>query len=488
MATVVQWLEQPYEAQRCRGTMFVGQKEALAQFNHTAAASWLPQESGSWWPTLLEKLKPGDKSDSLSVWFPGEEPHFFVMGTLPTSCSRHNSPAQPHALSEWLRSNMPQEEYVNLFVVLSEPEHALASICAVARAFPTYSAKTSSKQNTHIHVQLLNKDGGVINTPSLRYAAAAVQQASHLVDMPTSELHTDAFVQQAQTVAKQLGVSCSVIQGHALQEQGFGGLWNVGRTATHLPALVILSHEPQGASQTVVWVGKGIVYDTGGLSLKTKETMPGMKGDMAGAAGVLASFSAAVQSGFSQRLHAILCLAENSIGPDACRPDDIITMYSGLTVEVNNTDAEGRLVLADGVAYAAKHLNPDVIVDMATLTGAQLIATGQKHAALVCNNDALEQKACEAGRRSGDLVHPLPYCPEFFKAEFKSQVADMKNSVKDRMNAQSSCAGQFIAEHLCNYKGPWLHVDIAGPAISKERGTGFGIALLLTLFAQYLTP
>jgi len=209
-----------------------------------------------------------------------------------------------------------------------------------------------------------------------------------------------------------------------------------------------------------------------------------MKGDMAGAAAVLGAFRAAARLGWKGPLHAVLCLAENAVGPEATRPDDVLTLYSGKTVEVNNTDAEGRLVLGDGVAWAARRLNPKVIVDMATLTGAQLTATGRRHAALVCSDDALEARAVEAGRRSGDLTHPLPFCPEFFRKEFKSKVADMKNSVADRANAQSSCAGQFVYNHLAPWKGPWLHVDIAGPATSLERGTGYGVALLLTLFGE----
>ena len=209
--------------------------------------------------------------------------------------------------------------------------------------------------------------------------------------------------------------------------------------------------------------------------------MPGMKMDMAGAAAVLAAFEAAVQLGLDKRLTAILCIAENAVGPNATRPDDILTMYSGKTVEVNNTDAEGRLVLADGVAWASKHRSPDIIVDMATLTGAQAAATGKRHAALYCNDDALEQEAVEAGRRSGDLAHPLPYCPEFFRKEFNSLVADMKNSVKDRGNAQSSCAGQFVGNHLDKYTGKWLHIDMAAPAKRNGRGTGYGVGLLLAL-------
>ena len=122
-----------------------------------------------------------------------------------------------------------------------------------------------------------------------------------------------------------------------------------------------------------------------------------------------------------------------------------------------------------------------MIIDLATLTGAQLVATGQRHAAIVCNDENLETQTVKAGRLTGDLVHPLPYCPEFFKKEFKSPVADMKNSVKDRANGQASCAAQFVANHLGDYVGSWLHIDLAGPAFTAERGTGFGINLLLEL-------
>src|SRR5690606_14507924 len=180
------------------------------------------------------------------------------------------------------------------------------------------------------------------------------------------------------------------IQGEELERRGFGGLWNVGKTAEEKPALVILRYEPKGATQHVAWVGKGIVYDTGGLSIKTRGNMAGMKCDMGGAAAVMGAFVAAMEQKPNVAITALLCLAENAVGPSAYRPDDIITLYSGKTVEINNTDAEGRLVLGDGVAYASKHLSPDVIVDLATLTGAQLIATGKRHASIVCNDPELE--------------------------------------------------------------------------------------------------
>ena len=143
-------------------------------------------------------------------------------------------------------------------------------------------------------------------------------------------------------------------------------------------------------------------------------------------------------------------------------------------------------MLADGVNHASKMDNVKVIVDIATLTGAQMITTGKKHAAVMATSEELEKSAVDAGRASGDLTHPLIYCPEFYRAEFKSKVADMKNSVKDRMNSQASCAGTFIGEHLDeDYSGEWLHIDIAGPSTSDERGTGYGVGLLLALASAF---
>ena len=212
--------------------------------------------------------------------------------------------------------------------------------------------------------------------------------------------------------------------------------------------------------------------------------MVGMKSDMGGSAAMLSAYEAAVALGTTQRLHLLLCLAENAIGPGAFRNDDVLKLFSGKTVEINNTDAEGRLVLGDGVAHASKVLSPTptLIVDMATLTGAQLVTTGKKHAAVMSNQEDVEQRAVAAGKASGDLTFPILYCPEFYRAEFASKVADMKNSVKDRMNAQTSCAGTFVGEHLDeDYEGGWLHVDMAGPATAGERGTGYGVGLLLSL-------
>ncbi|MEZ4470914.1 MAG: leucyl aminopeptidase family protein [bacterium] len=458
------------------GLMIVGRAEALAD---AAVRALVPPEVA--WDALLDDARPGDAGVSRSTWLAGTLRQVAV-GIVPTVASRHNCAARPDAVASLVRAGLPSGSPVAVILVPERAADALAVAAAVARALPLYARKTgkSEPRRRLVRVAVLPADGGIVDVDRLAEVADALRFAARLVDMPASELDTEAFVDVARDTAARVGAEITVIEGEALGHGGFGGLWNVGRAAVRKPALVVLEHAGRGG-RSISLVGKGIVYDTGGLCLKPRVGMTGMKGDMGGAAAVLGAFAAAVRLGTRHRLRAVLCLAENAIGPDAMRPDDIITLYSGKTVEVNNTDAEGRLVLGDGVAYAVRHLQPEIIIDLATLTGAQLIATGKRHAASVCNDEELESAAVDAGRRTGDLVHPLPYCPEFFRREFKSPVADLKNSVKDRSNAQSSCAGQFIAEHLGDFAGSWLHLDIAGPAHDAERGTGYGVALLVDL-------
>ncbi len=456
-------------------------------------AARLPEAARPLWAAMLEAVKPGDAGDGTTTWLPGEPPTRLEVAVLPDAVSRHMSPARPVAMGAAARRIASGKGGAAVLVALDAAEHAGAAAAAFARALPLYSRKANaSARDRAVEVAFLAPDGEA-DLARAEEIAEGVRFAARLVDAPTAELDVDAFVAEASAVAAQLdGVTCEVLRGPELAERGLGGIYGVGKAARSAPALVVLSHGEAGdGAQTIAWVGKGIVYDTGGLSLKPKTSMVGMKGDMGGAAAVLAAFRAAVRLGHPGRLLALLCLAENAIGPDAVRPDDILTLLSGKTVEINNTDAEGRLVLADGVVYAARQHAPDVIVDMATLTGAQLVATGKRHAAIVTPDEALEARAIAAGKASGDMVHPLPYAPELFRAEFRSKVADMKNSVKDRANAQSSCAAQFIAEHLDldgrgdgAFKGAWMHVDIAGPSTEGERATGYGVALLLELLRR----
>jgi len=480
MPTSISFLSADDVASTAESLVLVGRKQGLE--SDSLKALLAPHQTAAL-SAILQELKPGDDGKGTTSWSGVEGTSRLIVCLLPEHCSRHNTPTRSYSITALLKKQLPSSGKVGILCSLDDPSHALAAACSVARAAPEFTLKSPAEdaKDREIRVGFLADEQIVSPTTSLTDTADAVRLAARLVDSPASVLNTDAFVEEARSVAATTGASIEVVRGTELRDGGFGGLWGVGKAAVHPPALVLLSAGPEDAERTIAWVGKGIVYDTGGLSIKSKTGMPGMKADMGGAAAVLAAFSVAASSSPSLRVHALLCLAENSVGPEATRPDDILSMYSGKTVEVNNTDAEGRLVLADGVAYAVKHLSPDVIIDLATLTGAQAVSTGQRHAGIVCNDDVLEAATVAAGKRCGDLVHPLPYCPEFFRKEFHSEVADMKNSVKSRANAQSSCAAQFVAEHLGDYSGEWLHIDLAGPAKWDERGTGFGVALLLEL-------
>lgn len=420
---------------------------------------------------------------------------------IPTGCSRHNAPGRPHAVADLVRANKGNG---NVCVVVLNEDPAASSFstaCAVSRAFSTYHIKKIIPEDPMVTVYM-NSSDEEMPSATAESLAWSIRKCQELVDCPPNILHTDAYAAQASQIVSDLQangfsdtVSYKQIRGEELAELGLYGIHGVGKASTHPSILAILSYVPTDveAAQrpSVCMVGKGIVFDTGGLSIKSKEGMPGMKTDMGGSAGILGAFKSLVESmgpsvgvGQMRPIHALLCLAENSVGPDATRPDDVHVFYSGKTVEINNTDAEGRLVLGDGCAYAAKHLNPSHIIDMATLTGAQGVATGQRHGALYTNDEHLEQLAVKMGRYSGDLIHPVPYAPEFFVPEFASAVADMKNSVACRSNAQPSCAGQFIGNHIEDFLqsgGHWMHIDMAAPSHIGPRATGYGVALLYSI-------
>lgn len=434
---------------------------------------------------MIEDAGPGDFGRLVATWTSAKDaPERLAVGLLPDAVSRHVSPTRAHAITELcLKADLRNSGRAGVLLVLDDASHWVAAAVAVARALPLYSRKTGKVRVAEISVLAVDPQGRILPPPveALEIAAGA-RWAASMVDRPTSELDAASFVEEAKQLVKGLKhVTTSVIVGDELIKHGLGGIHAVGRAAVVAPRLLMLEHAPRLPRRTVALVGKGIVYDTGGLALKPRDGMTGMKGDMGGAAAVVGAFRALAATGCPDRVLAYVPLAENAIGPESYRNDDIIGMHSGKTVEVNNTDAEGRILLADAASHAVTTHQVNVLIDAATLTGAQLVATGRRHAAIVSNLEALERRAIAAGLASGDIVHPLPFAPEFFQREFKSDVADMKNSVKDRSNAQSSCAAQFVWSHVERSGVPWLHVDLAGPATADGRGTGYGVALLAEL-------
>uniref|UniRef100_A0A8C0NLX7 Probable aminopeptidase NPEPL1 n=1 Tax=Canis lupus familiaris TaxID=9615 RepID=A0A8C0NLX7_CANLF len=409
----------------------------LGQLHHLHRVPWShvrgklqPRVTEELWQAALSTLNP-NPTDSCPLYL-----NYATVAALPSRVSRHNSPSAAHFVTRLVRTCLPPGTH-RCILMVCERSDAFASACALARAFPLFThrsgaSRRSEKKTVTVEFFLVGQDNGPVEVSTLQCltnATEGVRLAARIVDTPCNEMNTDTFLEEIKKVGKDLGITPTIIRDEELKTRGFGGIYGVGKAALHPPALAVLSHTPEGATQTIAWVGKGIVYDTGGLSIKGKTTMPGMKRDCGGAAAVLGAFRAAIKQGFKDNLHAVFCLAENSVGPNATRPDDIHLLYSGKTVEINNTDAEGRLVLADGVSYACKDLGADIILDMATLTGAQGIATGKYHAAVLTNSAEWEAACVKAGRRCGDLVHPLVYCPELHFSEFTSAVADMKNSV-----------------------------------------------------------
>ena len=278
-------------------------------------------------------------------------------------------------------------------------------------------------------------------------------------------------------------------------DERLGGLLGVARGSAEPPRLLKVAYEPadpvtvDGRVPHVVLVGKGITFDSGGLSLKTPDGMITMKTDMSGAAAVLAAVSACGDLGVRVRVTAIAPTTENMPGGRATKPGDVLTIRNGRTIEVLNTDAEGRLVLADGLSLATE-MQPDAIIDLATLTGACVVALGMSIAGVFGSDDALVGRVRAASDRAGEGTWQLPL-PEEYRSHIDSEIADMKNIGKGAQ-AGAISAALLLAEFVGEV--PWVHLDIAGPARSDEDsgiltkgGTGFGVRTLLELLENYAT-
>lgn len=441
----------------------------------------LPPEIGALAPSMLKGAEPGDMGTVVaSLGGPVEQ---ILFGVLPSETSRHNSPSRSESISRAAKGRLRKGSCA-VVVALDDASHLDAAVAAIARTLHLFSRKSGKKPEAARVgiVATLHNGDPVPMTSRAKTLADAIRMAARLVDTPTAEMTTADFVREAKAQIRGLPhVTSRAIVGDALLKEKLGGIHGVGRAAVVPPRLLIMEYKPPRPEGHVALVGKGVVYDTGGLNIKIQGAMSTMKADMAGAAATLGAFRVLAATGSRTRITALCPLAENAVDAHSYRPDDILAMHSGHTVEINNTDAEGRLLLGDAVSYAARKFKPDAVVDAATLTGAQLIATGHIHAAVVSNRESLESLAVAAGRETGDLCHPLPFAPEFYRSEFASEVADFRNSVKDRMNAQTSCAAQFVFNHIDDLDVPWLHIDLAGPAFRADRATGFGVSLMAAI-------
>lgn len=299
-----------------------------------------------------------------------------------------------------------------------------------------------------------------------------------MIDLPSNIVSPDFFELRCLEVAERNNVDIKIIKGEDLRKENFGGLYNVGIGSKYAPRLIILSHGEDSEDGLVI-VGKGITFDSGGKSLKTTEEQIGMKTDMAGAAVALNVFDAIIQLYPSINISIVLCIAENSIGKCSMNNDDVIKLYSGKTVEITNTDSEGRIILADGVSYACKNMKKKLIVDIGTLTANQPCVAGDNFGSIVTNDETCERDFIKAGRETGDLLVSLPFCPEIYLPKLKSNIADLINSPKKNEKGRTVIAAHFIGNNINLEEKNWVHLDIFGPVLHKGRSTGFGFFLLL---------
>jgi leucyl aminopeptidase len=320
-----------------------------------------------------------------------------------------------------------------------------------------------------------------------RAVAEAVALARDLANMPSSRKSPAWLAGEAARVAAAGGLAVRVREPGELAAEGFGGILAVGAGSAQPPCLIELGYHPPGARTHVVLAGKGITFDSGGLSLKPADGMKLMKTDMAGGAVVIAAMSALGELGATARVTGLIAAAENMPSGSAMRPGDVITHFGGRTTEVLNTDAEGRLVLADALAYADTVLEPDVVVDLATLTGAARVALGGALGALYASDDALAAALVAAGQASGEPLWRMPLVDDYGDA-LDSPVADLANVPhSSRPRAGSIEAALFLREFTGGR--PWAHLDIAGAARFSDGelgkgATGFGTRLLLRWLSE----
>jgi leucyl aminopeptidase len=337
-------------------------------------------------------------------------------------------------------------------------------------------------------VTVLTGEGNAAAVRRGEIVARAVNLVRDLVNTSPLDLPPAALAAEAERVAAESGLGCEVLDESALAAGGYGGLVGVGQGSTRPPRLVRLSYTHPDATRTVAMVGKGITFDSGGLSLKPPKSMETMKCDMSGAAAVLAATAAVAGLGLPVNVVTYLAIAENMPGGAAQRPSDVITIYGGKTVEVLNTDAEGRLVLADGLARCAED-SPDVVVDVATLTGAATVALGGRTAGVMGSSDEVAAQVAAIMREAGEPAWAMPF-PDELRKGLDSTVADLTNVSADRGGGML-VAGLFLREFVPD-GAAWAHLDIAGPAFNEKApfgytpkgGTGAAVRALIAIAAE----
>ena len=379
-----------------------------------------------------------------------------------------------------------------------DPAHAAAGFAAGMRLrdyrFDRYKTKKKDDEETkgaaHILIAVDKPAAVRRDVKAAEAVTAGVLMARSLVNEPANILYPEEFAHRALALKKH-GVEVSVLEPSAMRELGMGALLGVGQGSARESRIVIMrwrgGKSAKSKSKPAAFIGKGVCFDTGGISIKPAAGMEDMKGDMAGAACVVGLMQALAERKANVDAIGVIGLVENMPGPEAQRPGDIVKSMSGQTIEIINTDAEGRLILADLIWYVQDKFKPEFIVDLATLTGAILVALGQEHAGLFTNNDELGERLIAAGKVTGEKLWRLPLGAAYDKM-IDSKFADMKNT--GGRHAGSITAAQFLQRFVNGT--PWAHLDIAGTGmgspsseINQGWASGFGVRLLDRLIADY---
>jgi len=312
-----------------------------------------------------------------------------------------------------------------------------------------------------------------------------------IVNSMPDEVYPETMAKYAKNIAKENGYDCKIYDEKYLKKEGYGAFYAVAKASIHKPRLIHLTYKPKKAKKKIVLIGKGLTYDSGGLSLKPADFMVTMKSDKSGASAVLGIMNAVKKLNLDVEVHGIIGAAENMIGGNAYKPDDILTAKNGKTIEVRNTDAEGRLVLADCICYAEENIKDfDYMFDFATLTGACVVALGEYTSGVMGFNDKTKDLVVKMGEKVAELYAPLPF-NRYLPKLLKSSVADICNIASSRYGGAIT-AGLFLSEFVSEEnKKKWTHIDIAGPAfVEKEWGynshgaSGAGVNMMLRLLYE----
>lgn len=472
------------------------------EVSDVAQQSFLARFAQSEQLAYVERVQQGRKKEQGDCWLPETPSRLVTWLTLKDVQKKNTAEALDcvrTSVGKRLQS-LASGDFASAVVILPQGLEVLCGgwsvvlrECAVAAQLAThvfsYSTKPQKKGLQRIDFALPDGAGHDI---ALAWGSAIgyyTNLARRWGEEPAGTLQPQVWAQQASVEAGRVGCACTILDAERIRTLGMGGVLAVGSGSRHAPVVIVLEYAPANPIATIALVGKGIIFDSGGLQIKSAGGMLQMKYDKCGGAAALATCLAAAALKASVRVVAVVPAVYNKTGGDAMHPRDILHMMNGKTVEVGNTDAEGRLILADGLYYVEKFYNPDVVIDIATLTGACVVALGGEYAGMMSRHDRLKKDLVAAGQMTGDRVWELPLERSYIPGN-DAELADLSNCPRGSYGAGAILAGLFLENFVQN--SCWAHLDIAGPAMQpptswfgSSGATGAGVRLLTEYITNY---